>query len=348
MASEYKLKDELTWEITLRDDVTFSSGRELDARAVKECFEHLIEVHSRARDNLKIENITADGQKLIIKTSEPCPTMLNYLCDPYSCIIDMQAGITEDGIVTGTGPYVATELITDEELKLEKNASYWDGDPGFDNINVLTISDGDTLTMALLSGEIDAAYGMSYVSYPLFENENYSFSSTATARAFFLNMNFESTVIQDDAVREAIALSIDKQRFVNELLGGHGYTADGAFPQSFSFGGDAVSAEEYNPEKACDILEAAGWVDTDGDGIREKNGEKLTLRWLTYPSRQELPLLAESAQATLGAVGFDVIINSTADHNSIRTDSSAWDVYASAMVTAPTGMRHISFRRIVF
>lgn len=120
LAKEYKLSDELTWEITLRDDVTFSNGRKLDARAVKECFEHLIEVHSRARDNLKIENITADGQKLIIKTSEPCPTMLNYLCDPYSCIIDMQAGITEDGIVTGTGPYVATELITDEELKLEK------------------------------------------------------------------------------------------------------------------------------------------------------------------------------------------------------------------------------------
>lgn len=337
LASDYKLSGELTWEITLRDDVTFSNGRKLDAQAVKECFEHLTEVHGRARDNLKIDSITADGQKLTVKTSEPCPTMLNYLCDPYSCIIDMQAGITEDGIVTGTGPYVATELITDEELKLEKNASYWDGEPGFDNINVLTISDGDTLTMALLSGEIDAAYGMSYVSYPLFENENYSFSSTATARAFFLHMNFESSVIQDNAVREAIALSIDKDRFVNELLDGHGYTADGAFPQSFSFGGDAVSAEEYNPQRACEILEAAGWVDTDGDGIREKNGEKLTLRWLTYPSRQELPLLAESAQATLGAVGFDVKINSTADHNSIRTDSDAWDVYASAMVTAPTG-----------
>ena len=84
-------------------------------------------------------------------------------------------------------------------------------------------------------------------------------------------------------------------------------------------------------------MEAAGWVDTDGDGIREKNGQTLTIRWLTYPSRQELPLLAESVQATLGDIGFEVIINSTADHNSIRVDPTAWDVYASAMVTAPTG-----------
>ncbi len=337
LASDYELEDELTWKIELRDDVTFSNGRKLDAQSVKECLEHLTENHLRAQSNLTIESISAEGQTLIIKTSEPCPTMLNYLCDPYACIIDMQAGIKEEGIVTGTGPYIATELITDEELKLEKNQDYWNGEPGFDNIRVLTISDGDTLTMALLSGEIDAAYGMSYVSYPLFENENYSFSSTATARAFFISMNFESTIIQDDAVRKAIALSIDKNRFVDELLGGHGYVADGAFPSSFTFGGDALSAEEYDPEEACAVLEAAGWIDTDGDGIREKNGEKLTIRWLTYPSRQELPLLAESAQATLGAVGFDVIINSTADHNSIRSDSSAWDVYASAMVTAPTG-----------
>ncbi len=152
LASDYELEDELTWKIELRDDVTFSNGRKLDAQSVKECLEHLTENHLRAQSNLTIESISAEGQTLIIKTSEPCPTMLNYLCDPYACIIDMQAGIKEEGIVTGTGPYIATELITDEELKLEKNQDYWNGEPGFDNIRVLTISDGDTLTMALLSG----------------------------------------------------------------------------------------------------------------------------------------------------------------------------------------------------
>ena len=72
----------------------------------------------------------------------------------------------------------------------------------------------------------------------------------------------------------------------------------------------------------------------DGDGIREKDGQKLVIRWLTYPSRQELPLLAESAQATLKEIGMDVQVNCTSDNNTIRKDPTLWDVYASAMVTA--------------
>ena len=64
---------------------------------------------------------------------------------------------------------------------------------------------------------------------------------------------------------------------------------------------------------------------------------KLVIRWLTYPSRQELPLLAESAQATLKDIGIDLDINCTADNNSVADDPTAWDVYAMANVQAPTG-----------
>lgn len=337
LATGYERLDDRTWRITLRDNVKFSSGRTVDGEAVKECLEHLVAVHDRARGDLKIESITAQGQTVTIVTSEPRPTLLNYLSDPYGCIIDMEAGITEKGIVVGTGPYVATDLTTGKELDLVRNENYWNGTPGFEKVKVLTISDGDTLTMALQSGEIDGAYGMPYASYPLFRDKGYTLSSCATSRTFFAHMNFASSIMQDKAVRQAVAMGIDKQKFVADLLDGNGYPATGAFPASFSFGADAVQARSYDPEGAKAVLEATGWVDSDGDGIREKNGQKLTLRWLTYPSRQELPLLAESVQATLGAIGCEVIINSTADHNSIRVDPAAWDIYASAMVTAPTG-----------
>ena len=337
LATEYKNIDELTWEITLRDHVKFTSGRIMDAEAVKQCLEHLVSVHDRAPGDLSIDTMTADGQVLTIKTTEPKPAFINYLCDPYGCIIDIDAGILEDGNVSATGPYIATEIHSGDHLSLVRNDNYWEKKPGFEKITVRTISDGDTLTMALQSGEIDAAYGLPYASYPLFENDNYTFSSTPTSRAFYAWMNFESPITQDLAVRKAIAMGIDKESFVNVLLKGCGYPAVGVFPNTFSFGGDQVKTESYDADAAKALLEEAGWIDLDGDGIREKDGTKLQIRWLTYPSRQELPLLAEAAQATLKEIGIDVVINSTADHNSIRKDPSAWDVYASAMVTAPTG-----------
>lgn len=76
--------------ITLQDGVTFTSGRSMDALAVKECLDDLIAVHERAAGDLKIKEIT-DVQTLTITTLEPIPALMNYLSDPYGCIIDMKA-----------------------------------------------------------------------------------------------------------------------------------------------------------------------------------------------------------------------------------------------------------------
>ena len=89
LAQSYENVDANTWKITLRDDVTFTSGRKMDAQAVKECLDDLVAVHERAAGDLKISNIEADGQTLTITTSEPVPALMNYLSDPYGCIIDM-------------------------------------------------------------------------------------------------------------------------------------------------------------------------------------------------------------------------------------------------------------------
>ncbi len=336
LAKSWENVDAHTWKLTLQDGVTFHSGRVMDAEAVKQCLDHLIANHDRAPGDLMIDSIDAEGQVLTIHTTIPRPALLNYLGDPYGCIFDVAAGI-KDGIVAGTGPYIGVECQSGDHLKLTKNVNYWNGTPKLDSLVIRTITDGDTLAMALQSGEIDAAYGMAYESYPLFRSEAYRFSQIATSRAFFAWMNYESPVTSEPAVRRAIAMGINKEGFVKTLLGGNGYPGNGAFPAGTAFGGDKVSAEAYDPEGARRVLENAGWVDTDGDGIREKNGKPLTVRWLTYPSRQELPLLAEAAQATLLDIGIKVEINSTADHNKLRKNPAAWDVYASAMVTAPTG-----------
>jgi peptide/nickel transport system substrate-binding protein len=337
LATKWENTDQTTWKITLRDNVKFSSGRKMDAEAVKECLEHLVSVHDRAPSDLKIASMDADGQVLTIHTSEPNPSLMNYLGDPYGCIIDVNAGF-DNGIAAGTGPFIATEIKPDESLTLKKNKDYWDGEPKLDKVTIRTITDGNTLASALQSGEVQAAYGMAYESYPQFENDNFNIKQISTSRCFFAKMNFDAgSVCSDPAVRKAIAMGIDKKGFVKNLLEGNGYVAKGVFPSSFAFGGDKVQAKDYDPEGAKKVLEDAGWVDTDGDGVREKNGQKLVIKWLTYPSRQELPILAESAQATLSEIGMDVEINSTADQNEVVKDPAKWDVYAMANVNCPTG-----------
>ncbi len=336
LAESYENVDELTWKINLKDGITFTSGRKLDGEAVKECIEHLVAVHKRAAGDLNIERVEAEADTVIITTAKPVPALINYLSDPYGCIIDMQAGITDDGNVSATGPYIAEEIVTDSGLTLVKNQSYWNGEPRLDKIIVKTISDGDTLTMALQSGELNAAYGLPYSSLSLFNNSSYTISSSETSRSFFAQMNYANVNLQDSNVRAAIAMAINKKDFTNVLLKGNGTLAEGPFPKDYTFGDSYVKAAEYNIDNARHLLAQSGWKDTDGDGYVEKNGEKLTLRWLTYPSRQELPLLAENVQASLKQIGIDVKINCTANHLDY-VKKGEWDIYASAFVCAPTG-----------
>lgn len=336
LAKDYKQVDEYTVQINLRDDVFFSNGNKMTGEAVKASLDDLIAVHDRAPKDLQIKSIIAEGQSITIVSQKKVPGLLNYLCDPYGAIIDMTAGVSDDKAIVGTGPYIAVK-VTDTEINLEANKKYWNGVPKVNKVNIKSITDGDTLTMALQSGEIDAAQGLPYASLKLFQDNNkYTISSTNTSRVYQAALNYNSKIIQDDAVRTAMAMCVDKNGFTSVLLEGNGSSAVGPFPDNFKFGGNAVKDTDYDIEGAKKILESAGWIDTDGDGIREKDGEKLSINWLTYTSRQELPLLAESVQASYKKAGIDVKVNATDSYKDFLKAGN-YDVFANAFVTAPTG-----------
>lgn len=336
LATGYEQLDEYSVKITIRDQVFFSSGRKLDATAVKQCLEHLIQVHGRARMDLKIKEITADDQELTIILAEENAALLHYLSDPYGAIIDLDYGITAEQNVAGTGPFIATR-VTDQEIDLVKNENYW-GDPAqTDQIHIKAITDGDTLTMALQSGDIDIAQGLPYVSHELFKaDERFRIDSVDTSRMFFITMNFEQPLLQDVRVREAIAMAIDKESFSQILLQGNGTIAKGPFPDYLAFGDQSVADSPYDPEAARELLLQAGLEDNDQDGYLEWHETLVTLRWLTYPGRQELPLLAELVQENLKAIGIRTEITTTANHLNVL-EQGEWDLYGSSFVAAPTG-----------
>ena len=335
LAESFEQVDDYTVKIKINDAAKFSNGKKVDGAAVKKCLEALIKNHDRAPRDLKISSIEADGQFVTIKSSEKMPALLNYLSDPYGCIIDVDEGV-KDKIVIGTGPYKAVK-VTDTQIDLVANENYWGAvKPKMNEIFVKSITDGDTLTMAMQNGELDAVQGLPYSSLQLFQNNDYKISQTETSRVYQAAFNFKTPELQDLNVRKAISMAVDKENFTKILLNGNGAPAIGPFPANLTFGDDKVQTVSYDLDGAKKLLADAGWSDSDNDGYVDKNGKNFELRWLTYTSRQELPLLAEAAQANLKQIGIKLNVNAT-DNYKTFLKSGDYDIFSKAIVTAPTG-----------
>ena len=335
IAESFEQVDDFTVKIKINDAAQFSNGKKVDGAAVKACLEHLIQNHDRAPRDLKISAIDADGQFVTIKSAEKVPALLNYLSDPYGCIVDVDAGIA-DNIAVGTGPYKAVK-VTDTQIDLVANENYWGAvKPKLDKVIVKSITDGDTLTMAMQNGELDAVQGLPYSSLQLFK-DGYKISQTNTSRVYQAAFNFKTPALQDINVRRAVSMAIDKENFCKVLLSGNGTPAVGAFPANLTFGGDKVHAVPYDLDGAKKLLADSGWSDTDGDGYVDKDGKNLELNYLTYTSRQELPLLAEAAQASLKLIGIKLNVNAT-DNYKTFLKAGDYDIFSKAIVTAPTGV----------
>ncbi|MBQ7199528.1 MAG: ABC transporter substrate-binding protein, partial [Selenomonadaceae bacterium] len=193
------------------------------------------------------------------------------------------------------------------------------------------------LTMAMQNGELDAVQGLPYASLKLFNDANkYKLSQTDTSRVYQAAFNFKTPALQDVNVRRAISMAIDKENFTKVLLNGNGTPAVGPFPANLSFGDNEVTGVSYDIDGAKKLLNAAGWIDTNGDGYIDKDGKNLELNYLTYTSRQELPLLAEAAQASLKEIGIKLNVNATDNYKTFLKNGE-YDIFSKAIVTAPTG-----------
>ena len=242
----------------------------------------------------------------------------------------MQRGTADDVKISGTGPYIVQSL-TPTEIVLTKNPAYWGGRVKTDKVIVRSIPDGDTLTMALQNGEIDATQGLPYASLPLFTgNAKFKVASANTSRVFQACLNFTTPVLQEPAVRKAIAMAIDKDKFTSVLLNGNGTPLSVPSLPICPAAAMPCIRTLITPNRQKKLLREAGWIDTDGNGYVDKNGQDLTVRWLTYTSRQELPLLAEAAQAFLKEVGIRAEVNATDNYNDFLKRGD-WDIYAKLL-----------------
>lgn len=335
--------NDLTWKITLNDNVTFSNGKKVDAAAVKAAWERTYKENSRGTETLDYKSLSADGNVLTITTKKPVTSLENTLCDPLLCVYYVGKDANYKKGTAATGPYKASDFKAEDHITLVPNENYWNGTPKLDEVTLTSFADDDTLTMAMQNGEIDAvAMPSASALTTLSDTSKYTVSQTTTSRADFIRMNMDHSVIKNDAVRLAVAYCIDRDGYANTICKGSSAASWGVYSSTLPFGGTDglnVIVSSCDVEAAKKALDDAKITDSDGDGVRELNGKPLELSLYTCTKYERFVQLADDLQSKLADAGIKLKIVPTdyflEDAKTFAKDDP--DMTLDSYAMAPTG-----------
>ncbi len=358
LCDEYEVSDDKkTWTFHIRDGVQFSNGNDCNAQAVADSLNRLYTVcatdkkSSTPETYLQTDSITADADAntVTIVTKEPYADITSILCFPFYTIIDVEGDTTDaehdytaDGTsVIGTGPYAISSM--DETTKcseLVKNEHYWNGEVPYDSVSVIFIEDDSTKASALKTGDIDLTENITTASdlEELSGDDAYYVSKTPSMRTGFAYVNFNGILGKNEALRQAVFKAVDGQTLCDVTVGGMYTYGPAVLPATLSYDYESLKNDfEYDVEGAKKLLDDAGIKDSDGDGFRELDGEKITLQYITYTNRC-LSDFAEAIQISLSEIGIDVNVNNTdSDTEWNMMQAGEYDLCDSNWTTVGTG-----------
>lgn len=336
LATSWEQLDENTWEFKLRENVTFHDGSPMTADEVKFTLEKVIEANSKVASMLKVDTIEAvDNYTLKIKTTEINPILPGILHYPDTAIISPSSFDEEGEFIkpVGTGPYKFESF--DEQtriLTVVKNENWWGGEVGLDKMVLKGIPDPNTRAMAIENGEVDFTVDVPYSETDRIDAiDGITVEKYRTPRVYKLDINLKHEPLEDVKVRQAMSYAIDRYEIAEHVLYNVGEPAAGPFLPTMVWANKSLNPYTRDLEKVDKLLTAAGWVDTDGDGIRDKDGNPLKLNLMTYSARPGLPPMAEAMAAQLKEAGIDVEIE-VMEMGSIdeRKEKGDWDLYLAA------------------
>ena len=210
----------------------------------------------------------------------------------------------------GTGPYRFVEWLGGEKIVLESNADYFEGQPYIKRVVYRIIPDVSTQFLELQTGSLDFM-GLSPLQFdrqtdtPAFRRL-YNKYRYLTFSYTYLGYNLNRPIFQDKRVRQALSYAINKQELIDGVLLGYGSAATGPYkPDSWVYNGD-VPKYSYDPDKARQLLAEAGWHDTDGDGVLDKDGKELTFTIVTNQGNDLRSKTGEIIQRRFKEVGVAV------------------------------------------
>jgi peptide/nickel transport system substrate-binding protein len=314
LATEWERIDDLTWQFTLREDVTFHDGSEFNADVVQANFERILDediASPRAFLYEMVEEINVVDDYTVEFVTEypfsPLPAHIAHngggmmsaevIAEDYEAIENgSEPGSVINENPVGTGPFVFESWTPGDEIVLNRNDDYWGGAPALDSITFRVVPEGSTRLADLETGAIHISDPLSPSDVSRVEGtDGMSVNSQPSVSLSYIGFNAQKEPFDNPLVRQAISKAIDKDTIINGIYDGVGIPAESPLAPDVFGHDENISGLEYNVEEARELLAEAGYAD----------GFSTTL-WTN--DNQDRIDTATAVQAQLEEIGIDVEI----------------------------------------
>ena len=313
-------EDGLNWRIRLRDDVTWHDGTPFTAEDVKFTLELIVNPDFRAwrtTGHELVRDITVvSPTELTWRMEAPFAPYMSFLTETFMVpkhILEAEANPNEAAFnqaPVGTGAFKWGKRLAGDRLELVANPDYFGEGPYIEQLIFKYIPDMTVLYAQFKSGDIDLV-GQAYIT-----PDNYAEAKNLPDRVVrpepkgsveSVYLNQELPVFQDQAVREALYLAMDRTSIIDALYYGVPSPAETFMPpQSYYYNPD-LPKQEFNLDRARKILDDAGWV-PGADGIREKDGLRLSFKNSTTVGAHLREQTQQFLQQTFAEIGAEMTI----------------------------------------
>lgn len=292
-------EDGKTYTFQIKQGVKFSDGSDLTAEDVAKSI-LAVPVNlgqyngSYGRLSTIIEDaVVVDEYTVELHLTQPYYNTLRELClaNPFGIVSseqfneDLTAKDTFRTATYGTGPYMYAGDNDGQTWNFGRNPNYWGEAPDVDSFSIKYIPDNDAKILAMQNSEVDFLSGIKNISAESFEQmeQTEGFQAQADEKSlqtYYVGYNLSDPIFGDQTVREAISSAVDKDAIVESIYGGLYDKADTFFSRSLPYCDVEQTVYNFDLDHANQILDEAGYTDTDGDGIREKDGVKLSASFM--------------------------------------------------------------------
>lgn len=322
LAESWTVNDDATsFTFTLRDGATYADGAPIDAASVKTNFEAIQALGAKASlGSSYLAGLTGievpDAKTVTVDFSAPSAQFLQAtstfslgLLSPATAAVGQADRCL--GNYVGSGPFSVKSYTPNQGAVLERRTGYaWapptaahTGDAYLDTITYVVIPESGNRTGSLQSGQIDATTGIAPTDEPLFQTDGFWTLNRANPGVVYnLYANQSTPTLADKAVRQAIQKGIDRAQITASLLGPEDTPAVSPLSSSTPSFTDLSDVLVYDPAAAEKLLDGAGWT-VGADGIRQKDGEKLSFLVTYWQSPKEV---LELVQQQLRQIGVDL------------------------------------------